>query len=165
MYNVPRISGRMPKWVLPSQVLVVRNGRRARARLVAVGSHVPSRVLTNADLEQMVETSDEWIVSRTGIRERRISAEDEAASDLAAMAAAQILERGGVAPEELDMMMVLTATADFLFPSTSSAVCGLIGATNAAPLGQNLVYLAAWSVGLAILAVRAYRLEESRRLA
>ena len=113
-------------------MLVVRNGRRARARLVAVGSHLPSRILTNADLEQMVETSDEWIVSRTGIRERRISAEGEAASDLAAMAATRILERGGVPPEELDVLMVLTATADYLFPSTSSAVCGLIGARNAA---------------------------------
>jgi 3-oxoacyl-[acyl-carrier-protein] synthase-3 len=113
-------------------MLAVRNGRRARARLVAVGSHLPSRVLTNADLEQMVETTDEWIVSRTGIRERRVSAEDEAASDLAARAATEILERGGVAAEELDVLMILTATADYLFPSTASAVCGLIRATNAA---------------------------------
>jgi 3-oxoacyl-[acyl-carrier-protein] synthase-3 len=115
-------------------VLVVRNGSRprARARLVAVGSHVPERILTNADLERIVETSDEWIVSRTGIRERRVAAEDEAASDLAARAAAHILRRGGVAPQDLDVLMVLTATADYLFPSTSSAVCGLIGATNAA---------------------------------
>jgi 3-oxoacyl-[acyl-carrier-protein] synthase-3 len=113
-------------------VLVVRNGRRARARLVAIGAHVPERVLTNADLERMVETSDDWIVSRTGIRERRISAEGEAASDLAARAAADILRRGGVAPEDLDVLMVLTATADYLFPSTSSSVCGMIGAVNAA---------------------------------
>jgi 3-oxoacyl-[acyl-carrier-protein] synthase-3 len=112
--------------------LVIRNGRRARARLVAVGAHVPEKVLTNADLERMVDTSDEWIVTRTGIRERRISAEDEAASDLAAAAAADILARGGVAPEDLDVLMILTATADYLFPSTSSAVCGLLGARNAA---------------------------------
>jgi 3-oxoacyl-[acyl-carrier-protein] synthase-3 len=113
-------------------MLVVRNGKRARARLVGVGSHVPSKVLTNADLERMVETTDEWIVSRTGIRERRMAAEDEAASDLAAGAAADILRRAGLPPDELDVLMILTATADFLFPSTSSAVCGLIGARNAA---------------------------------
>jgi 3-oxoacyl-[acyl-carrier-protein] synthase III len=115
-------------------VLVVRNGSRPprRARLVALGSHLPERVLTNADLERIVDTNDEWIVSRTGIRERRVSADGEAASDLAAHAARQILPRGGLAPEDLDVLMVLTATADYLFPSTSSAVCGMIGATNAA---------------------------------
>jgi len=113
-------------------VIAVRNGRAQRARLVAVGAHVPERVMTNAELERLVETSDEWIVSRTGIRERRIAGPDEAASDLAASAAVDILERAGLDPAELDMVIVATATPDHLFPATAAIVCDRIGARNAA---------------------------------
>jgi 3-oxoacyl-[acyl-carrier-protein] synthase-3 len=89
-------------------------------------------VLTNADLEQMVETSDEWITTRTGIKERRIAADDQAASDLALPAARAALEQAGVAPEELDLVVVATATPDMLFPATAALVADRLGARKAA---------------------------------
>jgi 3-oxoacyl-[acyl-carrier-protein] synthase-3 len=109
---------------------VAGNGRRVG--ITGIGVQVPERVLTNADLEQMVETSDQWIVERTGIRERRIARDDEAASDLAIPAAKQALEQAGVAPEELDLVVIATSTPDMLFPSTGAIVAGAIGAKNAA---------------------------------
>ena len=95
---------------------VSRNG--ARVGITGVGVYVPERVLTNADLERMVDTSDEWITDRTGIKERRIAADDEAASDLAIPAARQALEQAGVDPGELDLVIVATSTPDMLFPTT-----------------------------------------------
>jgi 3-oxoacyl-[acyl-carrier-protein] synthase-3 len=106
------------------------NGRRVG--ITGVGVQVPERVLTNHDLERMVDTSDQWIVERTGIRERRIARDDEAASDLAIPAARQALEQAGVAPEELDLVIVATSTPDMLFPSTGAIVAEAIGARNAA---------------------------------
>ena len=84
--------------------------RMKRAKIVGVGAYAPKRVLTNAELEKMVETSDEWIVQRTGIRERRIADESEATSDLALRAAQQALERAGVEPGEIDFIVVGTTT-------------------------------------------------------
>ncbi len=92
------------------------------AAVIGVGSYLPSQLLTNADLETMVETSDEWIVSRTGIRERRLVAEGEATSDLAVRAARQALERSGVQYEDVDLLVVGTSTPDFLLPSTACVV-------------------------------------------
>jgi 3-oxoacyl-[acyl-carrier-protein] synthase-3 len=89
------------------------------AALVSVGSYLPERRVTNADLEKIVDTSDEWIVSRTGIRERRMLADDEATSDLAARAGTQALERAGVAADEVDLLIVATSSPDMLFPSTA----------------------------------------------
>lgn len=89
------------------------------ASIAAVGSYLPERRLTNADIVRMVDTSDEWIVSRTGIRERRIVAEGEAASDLAARAGAIALERAGVAGGKVDMLIVATSSPDMIFPSTA----------------------------------------------
>ncbi|HKO22401.1 MAG TPA: 3-oxoacyl-ACP synthase, partial [Candidatus Eisenbacteria bacterium] len=83
-----------------------------RAKIVGVGAYAPKRVLTNAELEKMVETSDEWIVQRTGIRERRIVDENEATSDLALRAAQQAMERAGVEPGEIDFIVVGTTTGD-----------------------------------------------------
>jgi len=93
---------------------------------------VPERVLTNADLEKLVETSDEWILSRTGIRERRLAAEGEATSDLATAAARKALDNAGVGPEEIDLIIVATITPDMLFPSTACLVQHRLGATRAA---------------------------------
>lgn len=97
-----------------------------------VGSYVPERVLTNAHLEQMVDTSDEWIVARTGIRERRIAAPDETTASMSARAAAKALERAGVTADEIDLIVVGTVTPDMLFPSTACLVQERIGAAKAA---------------------------------
>jgi len=112
-------------------MIAVRNGHRSRARLTEVGAYVPSRVMTNAELERIVDTSDEWIASRTGIRERRVAAPDEAASDLAAAAGRDVLARAGVSAEDLDMVLLATATPDHVFPSTAAIVCDRLGAVNA----------------------------------
>jgi 3-oxoacyl-[acyl-carrier-protein] synthase-3 len=100
--------------------------------MVALGAHVPQRVLTNADLETMVDTTDEWIVSRTGIRERRIAEPDQSTADLATLAALDILQNAGLAAEDLDVLIIPTATPEYLFPSTAAVVQDRIGATNAA---------------------------------
>ncbi|MCZ7591530.1 MAG: ketoacyl-ACP synthase III [Kiritimatiellae bacterium] len=102
-----------------------------RAAIVATGSYVPERVLTNADLEKMVETSDEWILTRTGIRERRIARPDEATSDMGTEAAKRALANAGVTAEELDMIIFATITPDMGFPNTACFVQANIGAKNA----------------------------------
>lgn len=102
------------------------------ARIAGTGRSVPEKVLTNADFERMVDTSDEWITARTGIKERRISAEDEALSDFAIPAAQQALEMGGIQGEDVDLVVVATVTPDTSFPATSTQVQSAIGATNAA---------------------------------
>jgi len=89
------------------------------ARIIGTGSYVPTKVLTNADLQKMVETSDEWIRTRTGISERRIAAETEATSDLAYQASLNALEAANVDPADLDMILVATVTPDMFFPSTA----------------------------------------------
>ncbi|MFO7955846.1 MAG: beta-ketoacyl-ACP synthase III [Candidatus Brocadiia bacterium] len=99
--------------------------------VAGVGSYLPERVLSNFDLEEMVDTSDEWIVPRTGIRERRIAAEDQATSDLAVAAARDALARAGLTAEQLDAVLVATCTPDHLFPATACLVQDAIGATNA----------------------------------
>ncbi len=101
------------------------------ATICGVGSYVPERILTNADLEQMVDTSDEWIVSHTGIRERRIAADNQASSDLAIMAAQRALQDAAVRPEDLNLVIVNTLTPDMSFPATACLVEDAIGATNA----------------------------------
>ncbi|HTE03240.1 MAG TPA: 3-oxoacyl-ACP synthase, partial [bacterium] len=84
--------------------------------ITGIGRYVPRRVMTNHELEKIVETTDEWIVSRTGIRERRIAAPEEASSDLAFHAAQEALADAGVSPEQIDLIIVGTATPDMLFP-------------------------------------------------
>ncbi|MEW5761785.1 MAG: beta-ketoacyl-ACP synthase III [Bacillota bacterium] len=96
-----------------------------------VGIRVPERVLTNFDLEQMVATSDAWIRERTGIRERRVAAPQEATSDLAAAAAQEALAAAGVTPEQVDLIIVATATPDMLFPATACLVQEKLGAARA----------------------------------
>jgi 3-oxoacyl-[acyl-carrier-protein] synthase-3 len=89
------------------------------ARIVGTGSYAPAKVLTNFDLEKLVETSDEWIRTRTGISERRMATEEEATSDLAYQASLQALEAANLDPENLDMILVATITPDMFFPSTA----------------------------------------------
>lgn len=103
-----------------------------RARIIGTGSYVPTRVLSNTDLEKLVDTSDEWIVTRTGIRERHLAADGEFTSDLATKAAQQALQMAGVSPEEIDLIIVGTITGDFPWPATACLVQNNLGARNAA---------------------------------
>lgn len=103
-----------------------------RARIAGTGSYVPERVLTNADLERMVATSDTWIVERTGIRERRIAAPGEACSDLGTKAAERALAAAGVAAADLDLILVATCTGDSPLPSTACLIQQRLGAVRAA---------------------------------
>ncbi len=103
------------------------------ARIIGTGSYLPEYVLTNAELEKRVDTSDEWIVSRTGIRERHIAAEGETTSDLATAAGRAALEAAGISPNQLDLILVATTTPDFIFPSVACLVQQKLGVTNACP--------------------------------
>jgi 3-oxoacyl-[acyl-carrier-protein] synthase-3 len=100
--------------------------------IIGTGSYVPERILTNADLEKVVETSDEWITTRTGIKERRIAAHGEHTSHMAAKAAQNALDQAGVAAGEIDLIIVATVTPDTFFPSTACHVQRLLGADKAA---------------------------------
>lgn len=100
--------------------------------ILGTGSYVPEQVLTNADLEKMVDTSDEWIVTRTGIRERRIAAPEQAASDLAYEAAQKALQAAGIQGEDVDLIIVATITPDTFFPSTANILQDRLGARHAA---------------------------------
>jgi 3-oxoacyl-[acyl-carrier-protein] synthase-3 len=104
------------------------------AVISGTGSFVPERVLTNADLEKMVDTSDEWITTRSGIKERRIADADIAASDLALKASIQAMEEAKVKPEEIDLILIGTVTPDFPFPSTACILQDRLKAKNAAVL-------------------------------
>lgn len=105
-----------------------------KARITGIGSYLPERVLTNQDLEKMVETSDEWIVTRTGIRERRIARADEFTSDMAVAASKNALKQAKLKAEELDLILVATLTPDYIFPSTACLIQASLGAKNAAGL-------------------------------
>jgi 3-oxoacyl-[acyl-carrier-protein] synthase-3 len=104
------------------------------AEIVSTGRYLPERVLTNTDLESMVDTTDEWIRERTGIRERRLAGPDELARDMGANAARTAMERAGVEPGEVDILIVSTATPDRWLPSTACDVQAVLGATNALAL-------------------------------
>jgi 3-oxoacyl-[acyl-carrier-protein] synthase III len=107
---------------------------RRTVSIIGTGSYVPKKVLTNKDLSRMVDTSDEWITTRTGIKERRIAAKDEQTSDMAAKAALKAIEQARISPTEIDLILVATATPDMLFPATACFVQKKIGATKAACL-------------------------------
>ena len=102
--------------------------------IIGTGSYVPEKILTNAELSRMVDTSDEWITTRTGIKERRIAAKDEFTSDMATKAALKAIEQANITAAEIDLILVATATPDMLFPATACFVQKNIGATNAACL-------------------------------
>ncbi len=114
-------------------MVIDRSGAQAvrRARISSLATYVPPRLLTNADLERLVETTDEWILQRTGIRERHIVDAGVATSDLAAEAAREAIRRAGLTPAEIDFIVVGTTTPDMMFPSTACLVQTKIGATRA----------------------------------
>jgi 3-oxoacyl-[acyl-carrier-protein] synthase III len=111
---------------------MIQEQRRPRVRLVSTGRFNPARVMSNAELETLVDTNDEWIRSRTGIRERRIADRETGAADMAAAAARIAMERAGVSAGEVDMILLSTATPDRLLPSTACDVQALLGARGAA---------------------------------
>jgi 3-oxoacyl-[acyl-carrier-protein] synthase-3 len=119
--------------------------------ITGLGAYVPDRVVTNADLTQLVDTSDEWIMERTGIRERRIAAEDQALSDLSLPAAQQALEQAGSDGTDIDLLIVATVTPDMMFPSTSAILADQLGAKDAAAYD-----LSAGCTGFMYAIVQAY---------
>jgi 3-oxoacyl-[acyl-carrier-protein] synthase-3 len=104
--------------------------QKITAAITAVGAHVPEYRLTNSELEKMVDTTDEWIRSRTGIEERRILKEG-ANSDMVVAAVKQLCEKRGIQPDEIECLIVGTVTGDYIFPSTANVVCDKLGAKNA----------------------------------
>ncbi|GAB3383044.1 beta-ketoacyl-ACP synthase III [Lysobacter fragariae] len=107
------------------------------ARIAGTGSYLPEKVLTNADLSKIVDTSDEWIAARTGIRERHIAAEGETTSDLAFHAATRALEAAGVTASDLDLIVVGTTTPDLIFPSTACLLQAKLGAAGCPAFDVN----------------------------
>jgi 3-oxoacyl-[acyl-carrier-protein] synthase-3 len=103
------------------------------SRILGTGSYLPAHILTNADLEKLIETNDQWIVERTGIRERHIAAEGEFTSDLATQAARAALDVAGLTPDDIDLLLVATTTPDLVFPSTACIVQSKLGMTNGKP--------------------------------
>ena len=109
----------------------MRPQQARRAKISALGTYVPPRILTNSDLEKMVETSDQWIVERTGIRERHLVEKGQATSDMAVEAAKNCLAERGIGPEEVEAIIVATVTPDMLFPATACLVQNKLGAKGA----------------------------------
>ncbi len=116
----------------PSRQRSRRPGRTVS--IVGTGSYLPERILTNEDLSNIVDTTDEWITTRTGIKERRIAAKDEHTSDMAARAAIAAMEQAGVVATDIDLILLATASPDMIFPATACFVQAKIGASNAACL-------------------------------
>jgi 3-oxoacyl-[acyl-carrier-protein] synthase-3 len=119
--------------------------------ITGLGAHVPERVLTNDELSQLVDTSDEWIMTRTGIRERRIAKPEEALTDLALPAARQALESAGVRGEDVDLIIVATVTPDMAFPASAALVADQLGSADAAAYD-----LSAGCTGFMYALVQAY---------
>lgn len=109
----------------------MQNHDRLPVRILGLGSYLPERVLTNEDLERMVDTSDDWITRRTGIKTRFLATDDQATSDLAVAASRTALDRAGKSANELDAIIVATITPDFIMPATACLVQSALGAENA----------------------------------
>ena len=105
-----------------------------KAKIVGLGSYLPEKVLSNQDLEKMVDTSDEWITTRTGMKERRIARKDESTSDMGYEAALKAVEASKIDPKEIDLILFATHTPDYFFPSTACILQARLGATHAAAL-------------------------------
>ena len=110
-----------------------------RTVIKGVGGYLPSRVLTNQDLANLVDTSDQWITERTGIKERRIAAEGELTSTMGAIAARRALDDAGVAPEDIDLIILATSTPDQTFPATAVAIQAELGITRGAAFDMQAV--------------------------
>lgn len=131
-----------------------------RAKIVATGSYLPKKILTNKDLEKMVNTSDEWIITRTGIQERHLADENECTSDMGVEAAKQAIARAGISPLEIDLIIVPTCTPDYLFPSTSALIQRALQAHNAATFDLQAActgYLYALSIAKAYIESGIYK--------
>jgi 3-oxoacyl-[acyl-carrier-protein] synthase-3 len=131
-----------------------------RARIIGLGSYAPKRILTNADLEKIVDTDDAWIVQRSGIRERRIADENEATSDLALRAAQQALERANLVPEDIEFIAVGTTTPDMFFPTVGNIVqhrlgCGRVGSVDLLAACAGSIY--SLSFGSQLIETGKYR--------
>jgi 3-oxoacyl-[acyl-carrier-protein] synthase III len=127
--------------------------------ITGVGSYVPEKILTNADLEKMVDTSDEWITTRTGIKERHIAAENQFTSDLGAEAALRALRKAGVTPDQVDLIIVATITPDMPFPCTACLVQQKIGARRAAAFDLEAAcsgFIYALEIGQQFIMSRTY---------
>jgi 3-oxoacyl-[acyl-carrier-protein] synthase-3 len=111
-----------------------RSTKRRTVSIIGTGSYVPEKILTNEDLSRLVDTSDEWITTRTGIKQRRVAAKDEHTSDMATKAALKAMEQAKISAKDINLILVATATPDMLFPATACFVQKKIGATNAACL-------------------------------
>jgi 3-oxoacyl-[acyl-carrier-protein] synthase III len=118
-------------------------------KIVSTGRYLPERIMTNADLEEMVATSDEWIHSRTGIRERRIAADDVSAAEMGNRAARVALERAGLTADDVDILIVSTATPDRWLPSTACDMQALLGASNAMAFDLHAA-CSGWLYGLSM---------------
>lgn len=105
-----------------------------KAKIVSTSSYLPKKILSNADLEKIVDTTDEWITTRTGMKERRIAGSEEFTSDMGAQAARDALEKSGRDPKDIDLILVATLTPDYIFPSTACMIQHAIGAENAAAM-------------------------------
>lgn len=133
---------------------------RPKARIIGLGSYLPEKVLTNTDLEKMVETSDEWIVSRTGMKERRLAEKTEFASDMGVKAALLALENASISITEIDLILVATMTPDYLSPSTAAIIQATLKASNAAAVDIQAAcsgYLYALSTAKAYVESGMYR--------
>jgi 3-oxoacyl-[acyl-carrier-protein] synthase-3 len=131
-----------------------------RTRIAGLGHYLPEKILTNNDLEKLVETSDQWIQERTGIVERHIAAPDQTSSTLATNAARMALERAHLNGEDIDLVIAATTTPDGLFPSVASIVQNHIGAVHAGAFDVNAAcvgFLSALSAGTQFIATGAYR--------
>jgi len=93
-----------------------------KAKIIGTGSYLPEKILTNADLEKIVDTTDEWIVTRTGMRERRIAGAEESTSDMGIKAAERAIAKAGIDPQTIDLVLVATLTPDYTFPSTACII-------------------------------------------
>ena len=112
--------------------MIARTNGRPKVGITGLGCYVPDRVLTNDELSELVDTSDEWIMTRTGIKERRIAAPEQAMSDVAVPACRAALEHAGAAPGEIDLIIVATVTPDMSFPSTAAILADRLGMPDAA---------------------------------
>ena len=125
-----------------------------------IGSYLPEKILTNDELSKMVDTSNEWIVERTGIEQRRIVEESQATSDLAIEAGIRALENASVTPEEIDLIIVASSTPDYIFPSTACIVQHKINATKAAAFDMNVAcsgFVYAMATGANFISSGAYK--------
>ena len=113
----------------------------APVTIAGTGSYLPEKVLTNADLEKFVDTTDEWITTRTGIKSRRIAAEGQSTSDLATEAAKKALEQANIAGEDLDLIIVATITPDTLTPATACYVQDNLEARKAVAFDLSLIHI------------------------